>query len=214
MPPASHDSGPLPEELDSRQLVRRARAGCRESFAGLVRRHAGPLFDFTRTRVNDPGEAEDLVQETFLVAWEKLARYDERWSFATWLFTIAQRRAVSGWRRRRPQLAEGGELEGAGREPDPLHLADHREASENLWELAREVLGPDQYSALWLSYAEGLDTTEIARILGRARPTVRVLLFRARAALRAQLARSAPARSCRPPLECEPPTNAWAGETP
>lgn len=214
MPPASPTPGPPPEELDSRQLAALARAGCRASFAVLVRRHAGPLLDFARTRVADAGEAEDLVQETLLVAWEKLARYDERWSFNTWLFTIAQRRAVSGWRRRRPKLAEEGELEGAGREPDPLQQADRRETSEKLWDLAREVLGPDQYSALWLSYAEGLDTAEIARILGRARPTVRVMMFRARTALRAQLSRAAPPQRSRIPVECEPPATAWAGETP
>lgn len=198
------------EKDNNRELARRARAGCRSSFAELVRRYAGSLRDFLLTRVRDSSEADDLVQESFLAAWEKIEQYDERWSFSTWLFTIAQRLVVDGWRKRRPELASGQELECEGAERDPHDNARLREERDNLWDLAREVLTEDQFSALWLSYAEGAETSEIAHILGRARTTVRVLLYRARGTLRAQLSiRTKPLANSG--LHEDTPSGAWVG---
>lgn len=214
-------------QFDARELARQARAGCRSSFEQLVRRFAGPLRDYLRTRVAEP-EIDDLVQESFLSAWRHIERYDERWSFSTWLFTIAHRQAISSWRRQRPSLVEDNQAMVEGREDDPSQTVDAREASDNLWNLAREVLSPDQYGALWLSYAEGAGTAEIAKIIGRARPTVRVLLFRARASLRQHLRsesqrsqaaaltnQSPTGPSNQPPaaFSTDPPSGVWLGES-
>ncbi len=188
-------TGPTSTSISTEQLARQARAGCRESFEALVRRYAAPLQDFLRMRGGAGAEVEDLAQESFLAAWQEISRYDERWSFTTWLFTLAHRRGISRWRRRRPETVPEEVLDRRARGRDPSELASLRERKENLWELAREVLPAPQRAALWLTYAEGADTGEIARILGRARPTVRVLLFRARRTLerhlRARLAESA-----------------------
>ena len=153
------------------------------AFEELVRRLEGPLFGFLTVRVGNAADAEELTQDAFLRAWTKLDRYDSRWRFSTWLFTIAKRLAVSRARVRRPDVLQDEVLANLPDENDPVESAANREESTNVWRLAAELLSGDQRSALWLRYAEGLSNQEIARILGKKRVTVRVLLFRARETL-------------------------------
>ncbi len=154
-----------------------------EAFEELVRRLEGPLFGFLSVRVGNAADAEELTQDAFLRAWNKLDRYDSRWRFSTWLFTIAKRLAVSRARVRRPDALADEVLATMSEDVDPSAGASDREESANLWRLASEILSSDQRSALWLRYAEDLTNEEIARVLGKKRVTVRVLLFRAREAL-------------------------------
>ncbi len=164
------------------ELARLARAGSRSAFDALVDRYQGPLFRFLLARVGDRAEAEDLCQDAFLRAWEKLDRYDERWSFSTWLYTIAQRIAVSRARKLRPDVdAERVEREVGGQDPARVH--EQAEERAGLWALAERYCTPDQRSALWLRYGEDLSYEELGRILDRPVTTVRVQLFRARRVL-------------------------------
>lgn len=185
-----HERGadePLPESstpgvLRPAELARLARAGSRSAFDGLVDRYQGPLFRFLLARVGNRAEAEDLCQDAFLRAWEKIDRYDDRWSFSTWLYTIAQRIAVSRARKLRPDVdADVVQREAGGRDP----AIDHEQTEERagLWALAERYCTPDQRSALWLRYGEDLSYEELGRILDRPVTTVRVQLFRARRVL-------------------------------
>jgi RNA polymerase sigma-70 factor (ECF subfamily) len=173
-------------ELTPEQLVRHARAGSRPCFAALVDRHEAPLFRFLFARVGDRCEAEDLCQDAFLRAWEKLDRYDERWKFSTWLYTIATRMAVSRGRKVRPEPnSERVSAERGGF--DPAVECQAAEERDSLWALAREHCTADQRTALWLRYGEDVSYDELSKILGRPMPTVRVQLFRARRLLERKL---------------------------
>src|SRR5580704_10768942 len=87
---------------------------CRSCFEELVRRFEAPLLHFLIRRAASRHDAEDLLQESFLVAYRNLGRYQSSWKFGTWLFTIANRLAVSSRRRRRlPIVAEGAIVEPA-----------------------------------------------------------------------------------------------------
>jgi len=181
-------SGPRPLEpvrdaLSSEDLAREAQAGSQAAFGELVLRLQGPLFHFLSMRIADRGEVEELVQEAFLRAWQKLARYDSRWRFSTWLFTVAKRLAASRARARKPDMVQDEILAHFASEGEPSALAEAREQHHNVWRLAGRVLSVEQRSALWLRYGEDLSIEEIAHILGKRRVTVRVLLFRAREAL-------------------------------
>ena len=72
------------------------------SFEELVVRLERPLYGFLVVRVGNSAEAEELVQEAFLRAWNKIDRFDPHYRFSTWLFTIAKRLAVSRARVRKP----------------------------------------------------------------------------------------------------------------
>ncbi len=170
-------------------LVAATCSGSHAAYEDLVARHQEPLYRFLRLRAASSEDAEELTQETFLRAWQRIHRYDSRWKFSTWLFTIGSRLTVSRYRRAR-HVTLGDEALVGGLESsadDPAHVAGLREERENLWAVARSVLGEEQVTALWLRYAEDLSTREIGEVLGRCEATVRVILFRARARLAAHL---------------------------
>lgn len=75
--------------------------GCAACFEELVRRFQSPLLHFLIRRIGSHHDAEDLLQETFMIAHRKISDYRSSWRFSTWLFTIAHRLAVSKKRRRR-----------------------------------------------------------------------------------------------------------------
>lgn len=172
-------------DLGVPELLRRARDGSLPGFAELVARFEGRLLNFLLRRVGTQADAEDLVQETFVRAWQRIDQYDPRWQFSTWLFTIGHRLAVAQRRRRRAHPADLSRVPAEPAEPGG-RLAD-REQCGQVWALADRILPEAQRTALWLRYAEDLSAREIARVLGKSQVMVRVMLCRARVALRERL---------------------------
>lgn len=170
--------------LDNRSAEELAAAaasgGSSDCFDMLVDRLGPRLLRYLRRKVGDVHTAEDLVQETFLKAYRNLGRYDPSRSFTTWLFTIAARLAISHARSRRPAAALGEyDPVDTGRS-DPAETVARAEQHRGLWVRASRVLGGDQFSALWLRYAEEMSVRDIAGVMCRTRSGVKVLLHRAR----------------------------------
>jgi len=166
------------------QLAARAAEGSLDAFGELVKRFEVRLFNFLLRRTGSRADAEDLTQEAFIRAWEKIQRYEPTWRFSTWLFTIAARLAVSHHRKRRPTLRwiEEEDSEAAA----PFEREDDVNSGAKLWRLAGKVLTPEQHTALWLRYAEDMGIDEIAVVLKKSQVGVRVMLFRARQLLAEQ----------------------------
>ena len=78
---------------------------------------------------------------------------------------------------------------------DPSELMARREEARNLWQRARQLLPDGQFQALWLRYIEDMDIEQIARVLGKTQTHVKVLLFRARHKLAAELETAEPPRT-------------------
>lgn len=196
--------GEIPGEGTVEELAVAAQRGSPTAFEQLVERTSEPLVGFLRLRARNQEDAEELAQEAFLRAWRNIDRYDPRWRFRTWLFTIAQRLAVSRFRKVGvPLVGELPELADSQRNPERLACA--REERENLWAVARRVLGGEQRAALWLRYGEDLPAKEVARVLGRREVTVRVMLHRARERLAPHLdpiVARAPAPEASRPTPC------------
>lgn len=155
----------------------------------LVKRYHVRVFAFLMTLTKHRQDAEDLTQETFLRAWDKIRRYDPSQPLLPWLFTIGRRLSIAALRRRKPL-------------PDDIQPFDPSEpthAALRLWELARRELPPESYSALWLHYREELPLKEVASILGKREGAVKVILHRARKTL-AERARPSAELAHPPPL--------------
>jgi len=169
-------------------LVRITLAGDVNAFAAVVERHHRPLQGFLFRLVLNRHDAEDLVQETLVAAYRHLGRYDTRYGFKTWLFTIGRRLAISALRRRRlthppdRPLPESTDAAGAG---DTGVM--RREANNDLHAALAE-LPPAYRQALWLFHVEEMAVADVAAVLGKTGLGTRVLLHRARTALRRQLA--------------------------
>jgi len=163
----------------SEELAWQSKEGCQASFALLVERYAPRLLCFLSRRTGNIHDAEDLVQDTFVRAFENIHRYRKTWKFSTWLFTIAARLATS--HHRKAQAAREFSQTCSYTECPSTILSRHEER-QSLWAKAME-LSENQYSVLWLKYAEDMPIGEIARVMGKSRVSVKVLLYRARTGL-------------------------------
>jgi RNA polymerase sigma-70 factor, ECF subfamily len=170
-------AAPSPEES---ALARQARDGSASAYGDLVRLHHVRVFGFLLALTRHRQDAEDLTQETFVRAWEKIHHYDPSLPMLPWLLTIARRQSIATLRRSRPLPADF-ELESSASDPASGGRALW------LWEVARRELSADAFSALWLHYREELPVRETAAILGKREGTVKVLLHRARKALAAHV---------------------------
>lgn len=172
------------------ELAGEARAGSRRSFEELAVRYRRRLFVFLRPRLGSDQDAEDMVQETFLKLFRNIGSYDPAFRFSTWLFTSASRQAISAYRKRAktPGMIRLDDRDVA----DPRTEGPETALGTGLWDAAR-TLGESQFRVLWLRYGEDLGIDDIARVVGRSRLAVRLLLHRGRVNLMKRLGLS-PAR--------------------
>lgn len=173
-------------------LVREARAGSREAFDALVRRHERRVFNLARALTASDSEAEDLAQETFLRAYQGLRRFRGDSAFATWLHRIAINTINSHLARRclRIEDPEPRQERDDGREAEPasgMSLEDDL-ARRDAIDRALATLPPELRATLVLRDVEGFGYAEIATMLGVPLGTVESRLFRARQRLRHVLA--------------------------
>jgi RNA polymerase sigma-70 factor, ECF subfamily len=90
--------------LDEAELVRRALARDDEAFRAIMQRHNRRLYRVTRSVVGDDSEAEDVLQEAYVLAFSNLAKFRAEASLATWLTRITLNEALGRRRRRRPTV--------------------------------------------------------------------------------------------------------------
>jgi RNA polymerase sigma-70 factor (ECF subfamily) len=171
-------------EASPEQLAEQCKAGCRESFEALVEQFEKRIFSFLCQFTGNSHDAEDITQETFLKAYRNIHRYNSTYAFATWLFTIAKRTALSHFRSVKPSEELSNETD--AELVDPAAALEAKEEKDSLWKLAKR-LKPNQYEALWLRYGEGFSVAETAQIMNTNQIHVKVLLHRARGQLAKRL---------------------------
>jgi RNA polymerase sigma-70 factor (ECF subfamily) len=177
--------------MNDLQWIQSAKKGDEDAFAELVRRHSGGLHRAVARILADDTEAWDVVQMAFLKAWQKLDRYDPRYSFTTWLYRIGTNLAIDLLRSRtsRERAHKAGSehrLRLVGHGENAGARADSNEANNVLQQLVK-ILTPQQRSAFVLREMEGLETAEVAKVLDCSATTVRNHIFQARKALRREL---------------------------
>ncbi len=199
--PANDLGRPGPGEETGQDLVSRARDGEQGAFEALVKQYHSRIYSHVLRMVQDPTEAEDLAQETFLRAYHALPQFRGESSFQTWLYRIASNLAIDASRRRKRREWHTVSLDQPTEEDSPLprELADvgarNPEASveasalrEMVWSVIGE-LSPKLRPVVVLYDLQGLSYEEIARILGCPLGTVKSRLFNARCQLRDKLSR-------------------------
>jgi RNA polymerase sigma-70 factor (ECF subfamily) len=159
-------------------LLTAFRAGNRHAFEELFERYRQPVWAFFARRLGESARAEELAQDVFVAVIEGAHRYEPRGAFRSYLFGIAYRTLLAARRVARHEVA-AGHHDVTGTDPDPTLVMWVRTAIAALDDTDREVLMLREY--------EQLRYDEIAAVLGTPLNSVRTRLFRARAALRAQL---------------------------
>ncbi|WP_221774741.1 RNA polymerase sigma factor [Pelagicoccus albus] len=149
----------------------------RAGFARLVEQHQDKLRNFLYRYTRNTQDAEDLTQDTFVKAYRNIHRYDSKYSFSTWLYTIARRTAYNHFRDKKPTEALEYDIAAGADTPDVE--AAQEDEKDWVWEAAKK-LKPDFREALTLKYVDDLSIEEISRVMGKTQTNVKIILFRAR----------------------------------
>lgn len=154
------------------------------AFAALYDRHVVRIYRHIYYLVNDAREAEDLTAQTFLKAWEAIDRYKERGApFVAWLLRIAHNLTISYLRAKRDHslLEDNVVDQKMTRNPEE---ALEQATDENSVRAAVLRLREEQRQVIMLRFVEELDYREVAAMIGKSVPAVRVIQHRALGNLR------------------------------
>lgn len=176
---------PAPDDatLDEVTLVVRAREGDVQAFEQLVRRYQGPMYRLALRMLASTGDAEDVVQEVFLIAWRRLGQLEQDAAFVGWLYRTTTNRCLNVIRARKPTSdAELDQHESAGSSGRPERAA---ETSAQMMALtaALDLLTFEQRACWLLREVHGRSYGEIAEATGTTSTAVRGRIARARAQL-------------------------------
>ena len=177
-------------------IVQRVRAGDVDAFGQIVKGYERRVFALAVMILRNREGADDVTQDAFVRAFERLDLYDVRRPFYPWLATITVRlsrnwlaRHSPGARRETPIQPESGACASAA--PAALDVLVAEDEGRHLWRLV-ERLPLGERTAVVLHYRQELSVSEVASAIGVTAGTVKTLLFRARQHLRASLAGATP----------------------
>ncbi len=180
------------ETRTDRELVAAATGGDQQAFADLYDRYFDRVYDFVARMTRDRDEAADITQDTFIKAMHALGGLKEGASFKSWIFTIARNTALNRLEkasRTRPLTFEDDDGEDVSmdvvdtdRFGDPAEAAEATAMGALVWEAAAG-LDPKQLSLLQLHLHQGLDSAEIAEVMGVTKNNGYVMLNRLKKAV-------------------------------
>ena len=177
-------------------IVQRVRAGDVDAFGQIVKGYERRVFALAVMILRNREGADDVTQDAFVRAFERLDLYDVRRPFYPWLATITMRlsrnwlaRHSPGARRETPIQPESSAYASAA--PAALDVLVAEDEGRHLWRLV-ERLPLGERTAVVLHYRQELSVSEVASVIGVTAGTVKTLLFRARQHLRASLAGATP----------------------
>ncbi len=184
---------------EERALVARARKRDANAFTDLVNRHYRRIYRLAKRITQDDHDAEDVLQETFLKAYEHLASFQGHSKFSTWISRIAMNEALMKLRKRRSHptvsldepidtVEDIGKREVAVWDGNPEQQYSRSEM-QRILEEALESLRPGCRTVFVLCDVEEFSVEETAQTLGISIPATKSRLFRARMALREKLTR-------------------------
>jgi len=170
--------------MQDHELVAAAQRGDRAAFAQLIQRHQQAVYGFLRARVIEPADAEDMCQEVFLRSYSARAKFASPEMVRPWLLGIARnllREHIRRYKRRKEvawtelclDLDAQKEQEASPLDDYTSHLPD-----------CMQGLGPSARDALDLYYRQHKRVIEIGDKLRRSEGAIKLLLFRARQALK------------------------------
>lgn len=181
--------------------IERTLAGDRDAYRILVERHSRQLHRLAYRMTGDQHDSEDIVQEAFLRAYQKLGQYSSQSNFGTWIYRIAANCAIDRLKQRknedarreprRMQSGQGSELEPISlvkdEAPSPERLAQSGEWAVKI-QRALKTLTPAERAAFVMRHWEGCGIEEIAAVLQSSATATKNTIFRAVQKLRQAMA--------------------------
>jgi RNA polymerase sigma-70 factor, ECF subfamily len=177
-------------EPPDEELVARVRAGETEPFELLMRRHNTRLYRIVRSVLRNEAEAEDVMQDAYVIGFTHLSQLSASGSFATWIRTIAFNEALRRARRIRGSPFSEADLNSID-PPSPSQSPEAAAGGAQLKAAMEQAIDalPDGYREVFMLRAvDGCSVADTAEVLGIEEATVKTRLFRARNRLQETLA--------------------------
>jgi RNA polymerase sigma-70 factor (ECF subfamily) len=178
------------------ELVVKAKAGDGDAFGELVVRHESKIYGLCLKMLGNPEDAEDVLQEVFIKAFEALPGFRQEARFSTWLYRIAYNACLMRIRKKKLETVPLDRPVQLGQDEIPREVPDwttdpradvmNEELSDVLKQHINE-LQPDNRIVFVLRDIHGLSTDDTASVLGLSVPAVKSRLHRARLFLRERL---------------------------
>lgn len=170
-------------------LVREALGGNEHAYKQLVEKYQRALYFHILKMIKDKEQVEDLVQETFVKAFDNLSTYNKNYAFSTWLYRIATNHTIDYLRKKKlqttsiddPVKTRDGDMK--MQLPDDSAKADRKIISQQRKKIVRHAIDdlPEKYRrVIELRHMQEKSYQEISEILDRPLGTVKAHIFRAR----------------------------------
>jgi RNA polymerase sigma-W factor len=180
------------QEVD-RKLIHRALDGDDQAFDELMQRYHQSVYNLVYRMIESPQEAEDIVQETFIKAFNALASFNEEYAFSTWLFKIATNHCIDTLRKRKlrtfsldtPIQTKDGAVsrDYADESYSPERSTISNEHTSMILDAVEDL--PEKYRVVInMRHHEDRSYEEISEILDIPIGTVKARIFRARELLK------------------------------
>lgn len=164
---------------DDRVVAGRAADGDPQAFEVLVRRYSGLMRVYARSILGSTDEVDDVVQESFVTAWQQLESLNDPGAIKSWLMRIVSRRSIDRLRRRREHDNIDDHEQPTREDTSPPHIAEARALTSALGTVLA-ALPPAQRRCWLLKEVAEYSYREIAVDLEIPETTVRGLISRAR----------------------------------
>lgn len=173
-----------PKEL---AIISEVRAGQHEQYRFLVERYHRGLIQHLYNLIHDEQTAEDVAQEAFIRAYDKLAQYNQAYAFSTWLYKIADNLAYRYLKQTKPTRDITDYEERIPDDKPSLAEATDRKFTAQAVRNAVDTLPIGYRQVVVLYYWDELSYEDIAVVTGRPLGTIRTWLYRAKEELRKEL---------------------------
>lgn len=181
---------------DTSPLIQKAIHGDQKAYEALVKRYQRGIYNLIYQMVKNREETEDLVQETFIKAFNALESYNDKYAFSTWLYKIAYNNCIDSIRKRKlktypldkPIRTKEGEVkqeikdDSSSPEKDFLFSERKKQIQESI-----DQLPPRYKRVIELRHKDEKSYEEIAEMLAIPLGTVKARIFRAREMLKKKL---------------------------
>ncbi len=163
--------------MDEKSLILQAKQGDEQAFGQLYELYFERIFKFIYFRVNHKETAEDLSEEVFIKAWEKIADVKEV-SFGGWLYQIAKNKVIDYYRQKK-QVVDLEDVQNFLESDERLSESTNTVIERRLFMVLLKELTPEQQIIIKLKFIEDMDNSEIAELISKSEGSIRVIQHRA-----------------------------------
>jgi RNA polymerase sigma factor (sigma-70 family) len=169
----------LLETITHEEMVEKCKRGDPSGYTGLYQRHSKEVYNTIYRLVNHTAEAEDLLQETFVAAFNAIGRFEHTGGFRAWIKRIAINKSLSYLRKKKIRMVELEPASTRIEEEDPI---DEKAFAFKVEEVKQAIDAlPDGFRTIVQLYLfENIPHAEIGEMLGLTNTTVRVQYHRAK----------------------------------